>query len=85
MIISNRMAKMPGLKLIKKQLAGGCKGASQNKLVLSSSARKDDDLSFAKEIGCKLIMKPFKVSEISKWIDECEKKIDPNRRLADLQ
>jgi hypothetical protein len=84
MIISNRMAKMSGLKLIEKQLEGGCKGASQNKLVLSASAREDEVFSFASELGCKLIMEPFKVSEISKWIDECEKKIDPKRRLADL-
>ena len=84
MIISNRMAKMPGLKLIKKQLEGGCKGASQNKLVLSTSVRKSREFAFAKDLGCKLIMEPFKVSEISAWIDECEKRIDPNRKLADL-
>ena len=84
MIISNRMAKMSGLKLIEKQFEGGCKGTSQNKLVLSTSAREDEDFTFANELGCKLIMEPFKVSEISKWIDECEKKIDPKRRLADL-
>jgi len=84
MIISNRMAKMSGLKLIKKQLEGGCKGATQNKLVLSTSIRKSREFSFANELGCKVIMKPFKVSEISKWIDECEKRIDPNRKLADL-
>ncbi|NOR50862.1 MAG: hypothetical protein GQ530_07530 [Desulfuromonadales bacterium] len=84
MIISNRMAKMSGLKLIKQQLEGGCKGAAQNKLVLSTSARKSREFSFAKELGCKVLMKPFKLSEISAWIDECEKKIDPNRKLADL-
>ena len=84
MIISNRMTKMSGLKLIKKQLEGGCKGASQNKLVLSTSPMEEEVFSFANQLGCKLIMEPFKVSEISKWIDECEKKIDPNRRLADL-
>jgi DNA-binding response OmpR family regulator len=84
MIISNRMAKMSGLKLIKKQLEGGCKGAAQNKLVLSTSARKSREFSFAKELGCKVLMKPFKISEISAWIDECEKRIDPNRKLADL-
>ena len=84
MIIENRMAKMSGLSLIKKQLEGGCKGASQNKLVISSSVRKDEEVSFAKELGCKILMKPFRVSEISKWIDECEKKIDPSRKLADL-
>ena len=64
MIISNRMAKMSGLKLIEGQLEGGCKGASQNKLVLSTSARVDEDFSFANKLGCKLIMEPFKVSEI---------------------
>jgi CheY-like chemotaxis protein len=64
MIISNRMAKMSGLKLIKKQLEGRCKGATKNKLVLSSSVRKDREFSFAKELGCKVLMKPFKVSEV---------------------
>ena len=84
MIISNRMAKMSGLKLIKKQLDGRCKGSTKNKLVLSSSVRKDREFSFAKELGCKVLMKPFKVSEVSAWIDECEMKIDPKRKLADL-
>ncbi len=84
MIISNRMAKMSGMKLIKKQLEGGCKGAAQNKLVLSTTIRKSRELSFAEELGCKVLFKPFKVSEISDWIDECEKKIDPHRKLADL-
>ena len=84
MIIENRMSKMSGLNLIKKQLEGGCKGAAQNKLVLSATARRKEALSFAKELGCFIIMKPFRLEEISKWIDECEKKIDPNRRLAEL-
>ena len=84
MIISNRMANMSGLMLIKKQLEGGCKGATQNKLVLSTSVRINRESSFAKGLGCKVIMKPFKVSEISEWIDECEKRINPNRKLADL-
>jgi hypothetical protein len=45
---------------------------------------EEEVFSFANQLGCKLIMEPFKVAEISKWIDECEMKIDPNRRLADL-
>lgn len=84
MIISNRMAKMSGMKLIKKQLEGGCKGAVQNKLVLSSTIRKSREHSFAKELGCKVLLKPFKISEISAWVDECEKKINPDRKLADI-
>ena len=84
MIISNRMAKLSGFHLIKKQLEGGCKGASQNKLVLTTSINMDEDFSYAKDLGCKMMMKPFKIQEISNWIDECEKKIDPNRELAGL-
>ena len=78
------MAKLTGFHLIKKQLEGGCKGASQNKLVLCTSVRKDEDFSFAKDLGCKIMMKPFRIQEISNWIDECEKKIDPKRELAAL-
>ena len=85
MIISNRMAKLTGLHLIKKQIEGGCKGASQNKLVLTTSANKAEEFSYAKDLGCKIMMKPFRVQEISSWIDECEKNIDPNRELAALQ
>ena len=83
MIVENRMTKMSGLKLIKKQLEGGCKGAAQNKLVLNGT-RIDEEASFARELGCKVLKKPFKVSEITDWIDQCEQRIDPDRKLADL-
>jgi hypothetical protein len=79
------MAKMSGLMLIKKQLEGGCKSSAQNKLVLSTSIQRSREFFFANELGCKVIMTPFKISEISAWIDECEKGIDPNRKLAVLQ
>jgi hypothetical protein len=78
------MAKLSGLHLIKKQLEGGCKGASQKKLVLTTSINMDEDFSYARELGCKIMMKPFKIQEISSWIDECEKKIDPKRELTTL-
>ncbi len=83
MITDNRMPKMSGLDLIKKQAAYGCKGEVQNKLVLTSVNSKKES-QMAKGIGCKILKKPFKLAEIQHWIAECEKGIDPNRKLADL-
>ena len=83
LIISNRMMKMSGPKLISRQLDHGCKCSSQNKLVLSTTTRKTREYAFAEKLGFKVIMKPFRVSEISDWIDECEKRIYSNREMAD--
>ena len=83
-IIDNRMLKMPAMELIRKQIEHGCKGSAQNKLVLSTSSTNKEELRLAEELGFKLMKKPFKVKDISDWIDECEKRIDPNRKLAEL-
>jgi DNA-binding response OmpR family regulator len=85
LIISNKMMKMSGPKLISKQLDHGCKCSSQNKLVLSTTTRRTREFTFAEKQGFKVIMKPFRVSEISDWIDECEKRIDPKRKLNPSQ
>jgi CheY-like chemotaxis protein len=84
MIIDTRMLKMTGLEFIRRQRDHGCKGALHNKLVLSTTAGKEEEIRFAKELGCKIIKKPFKVKDILDWIDECEKTIDPNRTLVEF-
>lgn len=84
LIVDNRMTKMSGLKLIEKQMEGGCKGATRNKLVLSTSANTEEEIQFADRIGCKILRKPFRIEEITKWIDEREKEIAPDRKLAVL-
>ena len=84
MIIDSRMLKMTGLEFIKRQKDHGCKGATQNKLVLSTAGKRKEDLQLAKELGCEIIQKPFNIVDILSWIDECEKTIDPNRKLVDI-
>ena len=79
-----RMPKMTSLEFIKKQKDHGCKGATQNKLVLSAAGERKEELQFAKELGCKIIQKPFRIDDLLSWIDECEKTIDPNRKLVDI-
>lgn len=84
MIVDSRMPGISALSLIRKQISGGCKEASQNKLVLSTK-RSDQESHYAQELGCKLFKKPFKVEEISNWIDECEKTINSDRKLSPLK
>ena len=80
----NKMTKITGLKFIEKQMKGGCKGATRNKLVLSSSANSTAENEYAKKLGCTLIKKPFHLNKISEWIADHEKTIAPNRKLAAL-
>lgn len=84
MIIDSRMLKMSTIDFIRKQIDSGCKGATQNKLILSTTGSNEEELQAAEEIGFRLMRKPFKVEDISDWIDECEKRINPDRELAEL-
>jgi hypothetical protein len=49
-----------------------------------SAAWADAQLEQAKRLGCRIFRKPFQIKELNEWLDECEKRIDPNRKLADL-
>ncbi|HKJ04871.1 MAG TPA: hypothetical protein VJ974_04685 [Geopsychrobacteraceae bacterium] len=84
MIIDKRMLRMSTFDFIRKQIENGCKGATQNKLVLSTTGSSEKEIAVAKELGFTLMKMPFSVKEIADWIDECEKRIDPNRKLAEL-
>lgn len=84
MIIDSRMRKMSTIDFIQKQVDHGCKGATQNKLVLSTTGSKEEELQRAVKMGFKLMKKPFILKEISDWIDECGKRIKPNRKLVEL-
>jgi hypothetical protein len=37
----------------------------------------------AKRLGCHILRKPFDPDDLCKWLDKCEKKIDPDRKLSD--
>jgi len=82
-ITDNVMPNMTGLEFIENQMRHGCKAIAKNKAVISG-AWTDAELERAKRLGCKTFEKPFKTSELLSWLDECEKRIDPNRKLSDL-
>jgi CheY-like chemotaxis protein len=82
-ITDKSMPRMTGLEFIENQLCHGCKAIEKNKAVISG-VWTDAELEQAKRLGCKTFQKPFKTNEFQKWLDECEKGVDPNRKLSDL-
>jgi len=82
-ITDNVMPNMTGLEFIENQMRHGCRAIAKNKAVISG-AWTDAELERTKRLGCKTFEKPFKTRELLSWLDECEKRIDPNRSLSDL-
>ncbi|NIS68503.1 MAG: hypothetical protein GTO12_05980 [Proteobacteria bacterium] len=82
-ITDNIMPNKTGLEFIENQIHHGCRAIEKNKAVMSGKWT-DAELEQAKRLGCKTFQKPFKTNEFLSWLDECEKRIDPNRKLSDL-
>lgn len=74
------MPGMTGLEFVQNQIKNGCKVKN---IALMSGSWVYPDPQRAHELGCKIFCKPVAISEINKWLDDCEKKIDPNRILDD--
>jgi CheY-like chemotaxis protein len=75
------MPGMTGFEFIEHQKRNGCK--IQN-VAMMSGGWTDEEIEHAKRLGCHIFEKPFKINEIEKWLDDCEKKYDPNSKLSDL-
>jgi CheY-like chemotaxis protein len=83
LLTDNRMPRMTGLDFIAAQSRRGCKGIVNNKAVISSSWTPEER-KMAKALGCKIFKKPYRIKEISEWLDEAEKKISNDRKLVVL-
>ena len=84
-IIDINMSNVTGLDFIEKLIWNGCKAIAQNKALIISDAWTNDELKHAKILDSHIIFKPFTNNEIIEWLDKCEKRIDPNRKLVDIE
>lgn len=76
------MPNMTGLEFIEHQRSMGCK--FKNVAVMSGRWTKESR-EHANRLGCQMFSKPFKVTEIKKWLDECEERLDHKNTLSDMQ
>ncbi len=80
-VIDVNLPNMIGLEFIESQKGHGCK--VQN-IAVMSAVWKEDELKSFESYGCKIFTKPFKMDELTNWLDDCERNTDPNFKLSDL-
>jgi DNA-binding response OmpR family regulator len=80
-IISDiNMYTVSGLELVDELIRNGCQVKN---IALMSGSWLDFHKFYARKLGCKTLTKPFGIHEIEGWLQDCERRIDPNRKLSD--
>jgi len=81
-IISDlNMPHTSGLDFLETQKRKGCKVEN---MALISGGWNPLLRRRARELGCQVFDKPFLISELHDWLEGCERRVDPNRKLSDL-
>jgi two-component SAPR family response regulator len=70
-----------GMEFIADQRKKGCKVKN---FALMSGGWSIDELDQVATLDYKIFHKPFGFEELNNWFLECEKRIDPNRKLYNL-
>jgi CheY-like chemotaxis protein len=74
------MPNMNGIEFFTLQRKRGCKALDANKALMSAAKlTHQDDI---KKLGCHFIKKPFSISDIRQWLEECAARIPENLSLA---
>jgi len=84
LITDLNMPNASGLQFIDHQTRNGCKGMLHNKAVMSG-AWTIAEMEQALRFGCKIFDKPVPIPKLEAWLDGCEKRISPGRKLASLE
>lgn len=76
-----KMPGMNGLQLLESQVRQGCSVDARNKAIISAFL-DEDQLRKVTRLGSAFFQKPFNLSDLSQWLDECEKRMDLSQPLA---
>ena len=80
-ITDQRLPSMTGIELLRRQSTHGCKLMPMNKAVLSAYLTESEQKDLC-ELGGHFISTPFHLADLTRWIEECEKRMDVNVPLA---
>ena len=75
------MPNMTGLEFIEHQKSMGCKFQY---VAVMSGRWTNEALAHANRLGCQTFSKPFKITEIKKWLDECEERLGYEDKLSNM-
>lgn len=74
LIVDIMMPNMNGIEFLRLQRERGCNILHENK-ALMSAATSPQQQAAVEEYGCHFFKKPFKISEVKKWLEECAERI----------
>lgn len=75
LISDYQMPEMTGLEFFMLQRKRGCKALDQNKALVSGTSVNKSMRHDIEELGCHFIKKPFKMTELLDWVDECAQRL----------
>jgi hypothetical protein len=81
MITSHTMPKMSGVDLFIEQQRRGCKLDPRNKAIIAGSL-SEGHRAVLIAWGSAIFQKPLDLSELEKWVNECETRMDLTRPIA---
>ncbi len=68
------MPNMNGIELLRLQRRRGCKALDENKALMSAIMTPQQQVA-VEALGCHFFRKPFKLSEVEQWINECAERV----------
>jgi CheY-like chemotaxis protein len=81
LIAEMEMEGMTGLDLIRHQKDRGCRALPENKAVIATAFSRKQE-GEAASLGCKTLLKPFRLLDMMEWVSRCEMNLDPERKLV---
>jgi len=82
-ITDNMMPKMSGVDYLSLMSERGCKIHAANKALISAGLT-EAQVKYVESLGCRYFRKPFKLSEVTAWVQECAERIPTDRDLAKI-
>ena len=83
LFVDYNMPRMKGLEFIELMSQRGCKGLPENKIIMSGNISAID-MDKVEVLGCKIEQKPLSLFRVDEIIEEAKKRLQPDRKLADL-
>ncbi len=68
-LTDNHMLKMTGLEYLEQRKEKGCKFNYDRAAIISGNL-SNEEIKRARQLGCRIFIKPFKIDAINLWLDE---------------
>ena len=75
LITDIRLPETNAIDFVRRQIKKGCKAPPANKAIMSASLTKAQQEAIL-ALGCRPLKKPFRLSELRDWIEQCANRLE---------